>query len=286
MPNIAKIVGCDKILENGNLSRHLQVTYQDGQVETWPFPNNSMTVIRKDGHEAYDWYGRPVQFDQNIKRIVCLYGSNTNGKEYECAHETFIVEKPNGKLAIATLYMRGEEFGHQELCPWFKQVLTGHQLFQTPQLQLRHDHWQFDRIDYAITETPILRAFFNKRPGAREKQWAQFIGVGRENDPEESFVVLRPDQMHGIDGMIGPWVYHSVAERSTILSTPKGKEPDRDRRNYLTSEIITSDDGKLLTTTTINYDGQPLAIATDLEVVQHMAGELDLYWYPVKTATD
>ena len=135
----------DILDRDGSVMRSLHfMDNSSGMTMTLHFPKDS-TVIIRGPREIYDWYGRQIELDEEIEKVIKKFGSRVDGKSIESTHEILLAVKKNGKFTLAELHYKNK--GRVEpVFPYFKDVRTGRMVGRTPFLKC--GKYEFDKINY------------------------------------------------------------------------------------------------------------------------------------------
>ena len=262
--------------------RKLVFVSEDGSMRDVYFKDDRVTVFYSG--VLYDWYGNVVDMSRAIRHVVKYYGGSNCRND---AHEQFIVEKINGKLAIARI-----RYEHDEICrsliPPHKNTLTGNMLGGYPFLEEDKNH-EFDRMnDTVVVRSPVFGAFVMSSGRNNLGRPAVFYNVRDITSGETIPAVIRvpgdnelPENWKTLTCLKKPWEYFcfSTATRDEVFAMPRGTEPPFYCANCLGGEIILSRDGQKMFSYT--PEGMGLArrrIATDVNVIKHIK-QPHLFWY-------
>lgn len=140
-------VSATEIFEkDGSFMRSLHFMDTDsGLTMTLHYPKES-TVIVRGPREIYDWYGRLVEFDDEIEKVIKPFGSRIDGKDIDSSHEILLAVKKNGKFTLAELWFKNKKGRVEPVFPYFKDVRTGRMAGRTP--FLKAGKYEFDEISY------------------------------------------------------------------------------------------------------------------------------------------
>lgn len=287
MSNMKPVRAIDDFLPDGSFTRSLVFQSKTGKTRTITFPSDSMAIILSPT-ELYDWYGRRIKLDNDVDHVICSYGYCDRGDTR--SNEIFLVQKTNGKLSFAdcsqkTIWNSKAKKSTSKIdIPGFKQTLTGGYMGHKPIIEIGiHRNYEFEAIDNAIFETPIMQAYFEKVPTHFKKSgFDLLIRLTRKGKPDYmSAISYRGAQ----NSCFLNWETHRFAEKRSDIIDSHNIE-DRSKKWILRSQVVHGDieileDGNKLAAH-ILFHGQKKPIFTDIEVVKHIqnTGEQnDLWWY-------
>ena len=278
MPSMKFVRATDEFLTaDGELTRTLEFERKDGIHMFFPFPHESMVVVLSPT-ELYDWYGRPVQLSDEISQVIGHYGSNTITNT-----ETFLVEKTNGKQAIATLEMRHDNRRRTSpLMPEYKQARTGRSIYSIPTLVPNIN--EFSKIDNSILKTPIMKLLLSTGNMSIDPDEMDFF-VGYKHVSSKSqgysvFTTARDIRTHD------EYLTNYFMEKSEdILKASSKTGSNRCNSEYFLIDVAISEDGNkfsgFVETHIRGGRVRPVVTTTDLvrKSIPKDGWRPALYWY-------
>lgn len=281
------VYAVDEIQPDGSLNRTLIFDYSTLDKRPLEFPPDS-TVIIVSPTEIYDWYGRPVKLDEQIKEVISSYGSNTRINDLENFEtETFLARKRNGALTLAELLMEEPLSQNSISVSRSQQFRTGYQVGRKAVITPGdYRYFEFHKIDNSILKTPIMQLFLSAHdPYKSIDDYSCFAGIKLLDEKDSQRYSAIREGWHNCE-----WLSHRVASRKDIMNLSAKRSSSSQIKSqvfgFLCGTIHVSEDGTMLSSIHIvnKENGSPayLPISTDIEVVQHMIsiGETNsLWWY-------
>ena len=263
-----KVVKAVDLLDGYDLvpERCLVFEDQDGDTDKVFFPKDRTSIIH-DG-VLYDWYGRQVKIASGIKRIVEPFGHRLDNYAYE----TYLVEKEDGRLAIADLSTISFSFydPNFSMSLHTKNAILGNLILNRQELKCR------DRSFEKFFEQPIEDTCFKVLNYAGK--YKILLGVSDKNVPKiHPLIVFQPY----IERHTGCMRHLIFKDRTSFLRcAPEGISSAICSTNFLRKHLFISDDGNKATTyLSHGYDPVFDRISTDMEVLLHAKNSLYVPWY-------
>lgn len=242
------------------------------------FPENRTSLIYNG--ILYDWYGREIELDDNIKKVISPFGYGIRNMAYE----TYLVERKDSRLAIAELlnlrpanHMVDENFPEQIQ---IKDKITGSIMLYGQKLVCKD--WYFKSI-YDYSKNTCLKAF-NYPYDFKVLFDIVYNSDSRDKYPRIYFYSTFEDTFGEIENYVS-------MDRESILKIPSH---DITLENLISRKLQNmapiasiigtlnfSKDGNKVSTYMLYFgdDKKPRRISTDVEVLHHTKNAERIIWY-------
>ena len=239
------------------------------------FPSNRGTLIYKE--KLYDWYGREVEINPRIKRIVRPFGYSIS-KIHDIMNyrDNFIVELQNGKFAVVGLYYHYPE-PNDPAYTGSRCMATGHILDATPYLKFDDSIITYETIDDEPLKSTCLSdlQFDNEYPLA---------AIGQLSNSDQC--VFLSSNVHHCTSSNGFFVHHVVPSKAALLeffdNPEKSKKashpPSIFSQTTLCGSIIYHEDGNKITADFSYTHPKLLKASLDRDCLKYRRAN-HLYWY-------
>ena len=253
--------------------RYLVFMDSEGHQAKEFFPTDRMTLIFY--HKLYDWYGREVELGPGIKQVLAHFGCR-NGKTR--AYETFVVERNDGRLAIAALdYKDFQKTTNSNLA---KMRTTSLIMVGKPFLTCQ-PKCSFVKIKSSVYCLNEISKWLLQNFG-----YTCIICLD----------VIPDDQSIGQLGIVfwktyertvtDHWMTHRFIEnRDDILKASDSNLPRGSELGCICGDangnLLFSEDGKKMTAFTKLWHKKDklVRISTDIDVIMHTRKSADIFWY-------
>ncbi len=235
------------------------------------FPEDRMTLIFNE--KLYDWYGREVEFREDIAKVLSYYGyaNDSSGHQYE----TFVTELANGRLAIACLKYEGIDWNKFTEQIYTKHYITGNIILGKPFLD--RQSWSFESF-YEPPSLPNylteLNSWFLENFNLEYKICinSHFNYYGNEIIQP---ILFMPTHLF-VNDMDGSLLEHYIfANRDAIFESGR---PIRYVRK-LFGNLEFSKDGSKMTAFAELANGKRVRISTDTDVIHKACKGPYVCWY-------
>ena len=240
------------------------------------FPRGRATIFFDD--QLYDWYGRVVELDEKIKRIIAPFGHYTDGIDLSHCHDNFIVELKNGTYAICGIrYRRQKE--HRENYNGLKYAITAGSLDMVPYICVNDLVPSYDNIDTETLGNTCFRLISDFHPGhnfalaSGPKSTDFFIS-------SDTFVII-DSEVSGGNG----WLWSCIANsRDDLMSAKHDGDGELiapavyQKIDYYYSFEISIGGDKLSVTFPDKHSANKLRASIDREAIEHLKSP-ELWWY-------
>ena len=238
------------------------------------FQKNRMTLIFN--HKLYDWYGREVELEPGIKQVLAHFGC-CNGETR--AYETFVVERNDDRLAIATLdYKDFQKTTNSNLA---KMRTTSWIMVGKPFLS--RSCWSFAKFDDSNSRVCLNE--INKWLLQKFDYTCKIClhaTMDYQELEEDSIVFAKTFQGTRNDR----WIRHHIAKsRNTIFDSSRAHLPTIMDTHFIQGDIYGdlefSQNGRKMTAfTNLPSIGKKRApISTDIDVIRHTRDFAGIFWY-------
>lgn len=240
------------------------------------FPKGRATIFFAG--KLYDWYGREIELDERIRRIVAPFGHYTDGIDLSHCHDNFIVELKNGAYAICGIrYRRQKE--HRENYDGLKYAITAGSLDMVPYIYANDLAPSYDDIDTETLKNTCFKLISDFHPG-------HSFALGK--DPESTDFFMGNDVFVIIDSEVSGgngWLWSCIANsRDDLLSASHDDDSELitpavyQKIDYYYSFEISAGGDKLSVTFSDKHSTNKLRASTDKEVIEHLKSP-ELWWY-------
>lgn len=241
------------------------------------FPKDRMTLIFY--HKLYDWYGQEVELEPGIKQVLNHFGCLNDKMR---AYETFVVERNDGRLAIAMLDYK--DF----------QKTTNNNL-----AKMRTTSWIMVGKPFLTCHPKCSFARFQEMPGSSANclnEINKWLSQNFDYTCKICLDVISDDQSIGRLGVFfwktyggaihDHWMTCRLVEnRNNILKAPNSNLPKGSKLDCIYGDtngnLLFSEDGSKMTAFTElwHMKGEVIRISTDIDVIMHTRKSADIFWY-------
>ena len=240
------------------------------------FPNDRGTLFYNG--KLYDWFGREVEVDSRIKRIVRPFGHSV-GRPHDISnyHDNFIVELKNGKLAVVGVYYRQPE-PHDPSYSGTKYLSTGGLLGASPYLKYDDSTITYEEIDEWLIISTFLRSI-------RHDDEYPLAAIGQLANSEQC-VFLSDNVLHATSSN-GFFVHHITQSKANLIDFFTGSDSKFKKTTHppsilcqtsLCNSIVSSEDGDKITAEFVYINSKPIKASLDADCLAFRRGN-HLYWY-------
>ena len=239
------------------------------------FPKGRATIMFNG--ILYDWYGREVELDERIERIVAPFGHYTDGIDLVHCHDNFVVELDNGLYAVLGIRYRRPTKREPDY-NGLKYAITAGSLDMIPYIGLNDVQPSYEAIDLITLDETCFKIFTDYHNG-----YEFAIGKNPKSeflDSSNSYVIINGEVDCGNN-----WLWMYVANsKEELMSIDFNNEKHFTLPcacqiiSHFNDLEISDNGGKISIIFPDRNTNKALRASTDKEILHHTK-KSDLWWY-------